>query len=157
MHSSWSARKCHIRIAIEHFHRVSKIIQFTGSLHIGVQVGKVICAVFGCSKQSGCDKDVSFHRIPTVTSIQGKDDSELRKKCRDGFLAAISRKDVDVKSFDNLRICSKHFTSGEPSALYNVDNPDWLPTMNLGYEKMDSAVKTRSVDKDTKELRKGKW
>ena len=91
----------------------------------------VICAVFGCSKQSGHDKDVSFHRISAVTSTQGKDDFELRKKHRDGFLAAISRKDIDIKSLDNLRICSKHFISGKPSALYHINNPDWL---NLGYE-----------------------
>ena len=43
---------------------------------------------------------------------------------------------------DNLTIFSKHFISGKPFALYNIDNPDWLPTLNLGYEKMDSGVKT---------------
>ena len=120
---------------------MGEILQFTGSRHIGVQVGMVICVVFGCSKGYGCDKDISFHRIPAVTSIQGKDDFELRKKCRDGFLAAISRKDIDIKSLNNLRICSKHFINDKPSALYNVDNPDWLPTLNFGYEKMDSGVR----------------
>ena len=61
-------------------------MQFTRSRHIGVQVGMVICAVFGCSERSGYNKDVSFHRIPAVTSIQGKDDFELRNAEMDFLL-----------------------------------------------------------------------
>ena len=45
-----------------------------------------ICAVFGCFKQSGHDKDVSFHRITAITSIQGKDDFELRNAEMDFLL-----------------------------------------------------------------------
>ena len=56
----------------------------------------VLCVVVGCSNRSGRDKDVSFHRIPAVNDKEGKEDYELRKRRRDGFLAAISRKDIDV-------------------------------------------------------------
>ena len=73
----------------------------------------VICVVIGCSNRSGRDKEFSYFRIPAVTDHQGKEDLELRKKRRDGYLAAISREDIDVDSLDKYRICSKHFEGGK--------------------------------------------
>ena len=35
-------------------------------------------------------------------------------------------------------MCSDHFVSGSPSALFDENNPDWAPSLNLGYEGMDS-------------------
>ena len=36
-------------------------------------------------------------------------------------------------------MCSDHFvSSGSPSALFDENNPDWAPSLNLGYEGMDS-------------------
>ena len=58
----------------------------------------VICAVIGCSARSDRDKDLSFYRLSTVTNHQGKEDYELRKKRLDGYLAAISREDINPKS-----------------------------------------------------------
>ena len=90
----------------------------------------VLCVVIGCSKRSGRDKDVSFYRIPKVITHRGKQEYELTKKRRDGFLAAIARdgiKDTDV--LRNDRICSRHFISGKPAYLYDETNPDWLPTV----------------------------
>ena len=56
----------------------------------------VICVVVGCSKRSGRDKDVSFYRIPAVSGHQGAQDFDLRKRRRDGYLAAISREDLST-------------------------------------------------------------
>ena len=50
----------------------------------------VIRAIFGCSSHSDRNKGISFHSISAVNSLQGKADFELRKKWRDGYLAAIS-------------------------------------------------------------------
>ena len=30
-------------------------------------------------------------------------------------------------------MCSDHFISGKPSLLYDSNNPDWVPSQNLGY------------------------
>ena len=79
----------------------------------------VICVVVGCSKRSDRDKDVSFYRIPAVNSLHGKEDFELRKKRRDGYLAAISRENIDTSALDKYRICSRHFVSGKPADLYD--------------------------------------
>lgn len=95
----------------------------------------VICCVIGCSKRSDRDKDVSFCRIPSATKYYGEREYELRKKRQDGYLAAISRQDIDVNSLEKYRICSRHFISNEPADLYDVDNPAWLPTLHLGHSK----------------------
>ena len=38
-----------------------------------------MCVVISCSKRSGCDKDVSFYRIPKVVSHRGKQEYEMTK------------------------------------------------------------------------------
>ena len=45
----------------------------------------VLCVVFGCSKRSGRDKDVSFYRIPKVIKNKGEDMEKLSRKRRAGF------------------------------------------------------------------------
>ena len=37
------------------------------------------------------------------------------------------------------KVCSAHFTSGAPAALFDQDNPDWAPNVNLGYDKTSST------------------
>ena len=95
----------------------------------------VLCIVLGCSKRSGRDKDVSFYRIPKVITGRGKQEYELSKKRRDGYLAAISRDNLREKILENDRICLRHFISGKPAYLYDQTNPDWLPSLHLGHNK----------------------
>ena len=33
-------------------------------------------------------------------------------------------------------MCSSHFISGKPGSLFDETNPDWLPTINMGYGPM---------------------
>ena len=95
----------------------------------------VICAVYGCSKRSGRDKNVSFYRLPALNKYQGRKNYELRLKRRAGYLAAIGRKNIAPKSLKNWRVCSRHFLSRKPAGLYDVANPDWLPpSLRLGKE-----------------------
>ena len=35
----------------------------------------------------------------------------------------------------NNHICSRHFLSGKPAKIYDKNNPDCLPTQNLGHKK----------------------
>jgi len=100
----------------------------------------VICVTVGCSNHSDQDKGVSFFSIPVDTGHQGKEDYELRKKRRDGFLAAVSTEDLDTKALlDKYRICSKHFVSKQPAYLFDTNNPDWFPTLHLGYDHTRSS------------------
>ena len=113
--------------------------------HIGAHVAMVQCVVFGCNNRSDSesDKGISFYRIPAVTDREEKADYELRKLRRDGYLAAINRKNLDLQRLDKYRICERHFISGiisgSPASLYDRTSPDWLPTLNLGYEASDSC------------------
>ena len=87
----------------------------------------VICVVIGCSNRSNGkkhDKRVTFHRIPTVTSHYGKQEFELTERRRAGYLAAISREDLDVNKLENYRICLKHFVSGWPASTWDETNID---------------------------------
>jgi len=89
-------------------------------------------AVYGCKVRLDEGKKVSFFSIP---DYQGKADYELRKKCRDGYLAAISREDIDTSVLHKYKICAKHFISGKPLYMYKVNDPDWLPSLHLGHKK----------------------
>ena len=105
----------------------------------------VLCVVIGCLKCSERDKEVSFHRLPAVHDREGKEDFELRKKRRDGYLAAISREDIDVNELQKYRICLLQFVSGKPADLYDTTNPSWLPTLSLGHEKSSSGKSNSSI------------
>jgi len=119
---------------------VYSCFRFTSSIQKEVRlcVRMVLCAVYGCSKRSGRDKNVSFYRLPAVNRPRRNTQKqrkayELRLKRRAGYLAAIGRKNIP-KSLKNWRVCSRHFLSRKPASLYDVNNPDWLPTLHLGKE-----------------------
>jgi len=111
----------------------------------------VICAVIGCSNRSGRDsaKGVSFYKLPKVTDYQGQRDRELRQKRLDGFLAAISREDIDPTTTEehDYRVCSRHFRSGKPAPLYCTNDPDWLPTLNMGHSKQATVSVSMHVER----------
>lgn len=61
-----------------------------------IHVVMVGCICFNCKKWSEVDTDVSFYRIPTVRTNQGKKEYELSLRRRGSFLAAISWENLDV-------------------------------------------------------------
>ena len=105
----------------------------------------ILCTIVCCSNRSDDGSVISFYSIPTVTDRYGEAEFELRKKRRDGFLAAISREDLDMTALHKYKVCERHFHSGKPAYLYNTTDPDWLPTLHLGHKEHGSAV-TRSLD-----------
>ena len=99
----------------------------------------VICAVFGCGNRSGRDKGIKFFRLPSVLTNQGRETECLSEKRRDTWLVRINRKDILLEQYYNTRVCSNHFVSGAPSKLYDNNNPDWAPSLKLGYESIDKT------------------
>lgn len=98
------------------------------------------CAVIGCSSRSGKGNEgVSFFRIPQVRSRLGNDYQELQKIRRMKWILALRRKDITEKKLEHFRICSKHFLKGKPADLLNRADPDWVPSLMMGY-----IVKTES-------------
>ena len=96
-----------------------------------------------CPNQEG-DHNVSFYRIPAIIQNQGKLELELSKRRRDGFVAAISREDLDLNDLEKYRVCSNHFVSGEPADLTDCTNCYWLPMTLLGHTKILPPTKAHS-------------
>ena len=80
-----------------------------------------------------------FHHLPAVSDHQGEKDYEPRKHRRDGYLAAVSREDLDYNAVDKYQICSRHFKSGKPASLYNTTHPGWLPKLHMGHNSVKPA------------------
>ena len=63
------------------------------------------------------------YSIPTVTDRYGQAELELHKKRRDGFLAAISREDLDMTSLHKYKVCEKHFYSWQAGVSLQYNGP----------------------------------
>ncbi|XP_072387116.1 uncharacterized protein [Diabrotica undecimpunctata] len=105
----------------------------------------VTCIVVNCGSRADRDH-VHFFRVPSVrNSFMFPHLTELSKKRRNLWLAAVKRDDLTESKIRNQRVCSKHFISGKPSPLTDEDHPDWVPSQHLGhvsmaYSKRKSAI-----------------
>ena len=93
----------------------------------------VICAIVNCHNRSDRDKNIRFFRLPAVISHQGARTLQLSTERQRKWIAKINRKDLTTERYASIRICSRHFVSGSPARLFDEANPDWVPTLNLGY------------------------
>lgn len=96
----------------------------------------MICAMVNCGNRSKRDKDKRFYRLPSVITHQGEQTLELSRRRQQEWLARIKRADLKPEQYSNTRVCSDHFVCGSPSALFDQNNPDWAPSLNLGYESV---------------------
>lgn len=74
---------------------------------------------------------MSFFKIPKVISHQGDKARELSERRRVAWLAKINRK--DWLPGPRSLVCSAHFISSKPASLFDETNPDWIPSLKLGY------------------------
>ncbi|KAL5245827.1 hypothetical protein ACI65C_013235 [Semiaphis heraclei] len=103
-----------------------------------------LCAVFACGNKT-LDKSLSFYRFPKVKVNAASDLNTQILKQRTAWLNALHRTDVQDSQLKNMRICSVHFKSGKP-ANYNDDkNPDWIPTLSMGYNSGRSKATTPAI------------
>ena len=73
-----------------------------------------------------------YFRLPSVVTHQGPQTQELSKKRQELWVARIRRDDLKPEQYPNTRVCSDHFAGGSPAQLFDVSNPDWASTLNLG-------------------------
>ena len=82
------------------------------------------CAVYGCSNRSNREKEKSFHRLPAIITREGSEIEELSRERRLAWIAALRRKDLTIEgNLSHVRVCSDHFQSGKPVALYQRTHP----------------------------------
>jgi len=60
----------------------------------------------------------------------------------------ISREEIDTSALHKYKICGKHFHSGKSIYLYDVNDPNRLPSLHLGHEK--GTVSSGSNDNVTR-------
>ncbi|KAK7909917.1 hypothetical protein WMY93_014601 [Mugilogobius chulae] len=72
--------------------------------------------------------------------------SEITRRRRMAWIAAIRRPDF---TFDKIpktaKVCSLHFHTGKPAYEMYTSDPDWAPSLNLGYTVTPSAPPNHSI------------
>ena len=99
------------------------------------------CSVFGCSNRSDREKDHSFHRLPKIITHLDEQTKEYSTERRSKWLSNIRRADLDGKKF--VWVCSDHFVTGKPAALFQKSHPDWAPTLRLGHSNVKEETSSR--------------
>ncbi|KAJ8983679.1 hypothetical protein NQ317_003467, partial [Molorchus minor] len=97
------------------------------------------CCVVNCGSVRSRDK-LKFFRIPAVLNFKHKHNlNELSARRRLKWLNAIKRADFPEHKQKDAVVCSRHFISGQPADLTDELNPDWVPSLNMGYNKQISS------------------
>ena len=71
--------------------------------------------IVDCASESGQYINISFSRVPSVITKEGKEAEELSKERRSRWSSAISRDECTESILKNDCVCSKHFVSGKAS------------------------------------------
>lgn len=72
-----------------------------------------------------------------MIECQGDKTQEISTARRAAWIAKINRKKWCPGP--GAHVCSMHFISGKPSTVYDTNNPDWAPSVNMGYECSTSS------------------
>ncbi|XP_055868594.1 uncharacterized protein LOC106070049 isoform X2 [Biomphalaria glabrata] len=102
------------------------------------------CCIIGCSNTSSKNKEIGFFGIPKVITRQGSSCEEITMKRRIAWLKAINRIDFTlnfVKGKKWIKVCGNHFKKGKPAYVQNVNDPDWIPNLKLGYDPEHKSIR----------------
>uniref|UniRef100_A0A1X7U9K4 THAP-type domain-containing protein n=1 Tax=Amphimedon queenslandica TaxID=400682 RepID=A0A1X7U9K4_AMPQE len=103
------------------------------------------CAVIGCSNHEHKDIKKSFYCLPGIIKHQGSETEPLTSRRQREWLATINRSDIKTSNYQYTLVCSDPFISGCPSQLYDTTNPDWVPSISLGYIRTASGPATSNA------------
>lgn len=95
----------------------------------------VCCLVVGCGSTSVRDNNLSYYRVPAISTRKGNVCYVLSQR-RNRWIAAIKRGDLTETKINCGRVCSKHFITGKPANWRDVDNPDWVPNKDMGHQSI---------------------
>ena len=79
---------------------------------------------------------------------QGEETEILSTERRTRRLAAISRADLTEKILEIDRVGGIHFQSGKAAYLWNRFNPDWVPSLHLGHDKLKESDETKEKQQE---------
>lgn len=101
----------------------------------------VQCCVYGCNNRSDNGGGKSFFKVPNIVSHHGEESLLLSTERRNKWFASINRKELNVCVKKDHRVCEDHFISKAPVKLFEKTKPDWIPTVNMGYQNIGSQNK----------------
>ncbi|KAH7959681.1 hypothetical protein HPB49_013038 [Dermacentor silvarum] len=84
------------------------------------------------SRRKNKPTNTNFFRISRIVVDRCERSKTLSTNRRTLWLARINRADLDPQN-PNLRVCGAHFVTGTPSDFFDSTNPDWAPSLHLGY------------------------
>ena len=88
------------------------------------------CRIVGCAKNRSNAPKQGFFRLPNMVNTD-ETSQKLPRQRRDIWLSRINRKDLTppqlAEKNSTLHVCG--------SQLFELSNPDWAPSLNLGYKK----------------------
>nr|CAI5819623.1 unnamed protein product [Callosobruchus analis] len=116
----------------------------------------LFCCVVNCGSRSKRDS-LHFYRIPQVLKHTHRTDlNELSALRRQKWLEAIKRQDLSETKIKNARVCSKHFVSGKPAELSDKLNPDWVPSVDMGYSSISESTATSKTERYERSIKRRK-
>ncbi|XP_072241412.1 uncharacterized protein [Leuresthes tenuis] len=109
-------------------------------------MGSRECCVKNCGRSSHDHRGmkllngISFHCFPAWRTNEGSHISELTRRRRAAWVAAVGRSDITFKCIpSSMRVCSRHFLSGKPAYEMLDSDPDWVPSLHLGHDELKSS------------------
>ncbi|KAL2086035.1 hypothetical protein ACEWY4_017094 [Coilia grayii] len=96
------------------------------------------CCVINC--RAAChdhateepDHELSFYSFPSWRRTEGEEISDLTKRRRMAWVAAVGRPDITFAKIPvSMKVCSRHFQSGRPADEMLEDDPDWVPSVHM--------------------------
>ncbi|XP_025756460.1 uncharacterized protein LOC109196785 isoform X1 [Oreochromis niloticus] len=117
------------------------------------------CCVIGCNVRSydrhGNKLGLSFYAFPTWKQFQGAQVSDVTKRRRRAWIAAVRRADIKFCSISRYHlVCSRHFHSGKPAYEMDQTNPDWVPTLHMGHSEIRTSHADRHRRRTQREQKK---
>ena len=120
-------------------------------------VSNTACGVAGSSNRRKNAPNAGFFGLPSVVTTD-KISEELSRDRRSQRLPKINQKNLTAcqlaEKNSTLHVCGKHFINGKPSALYETTDPNWIPTVNLGYELVTISSPESTVARNDRRKRR---
>ncbi|XP_062403872.1 uncharacterized protein LOC134094356 [Sardina pilchardus] len=117
------------------------------------------CCVISCKATSHdhqgkkLDNGLSFYRFPAWKQTGGTQLSDITKRRRMAWIAAVERSDLTFDKIPvSVKVCSRHFESGQPANEMLEDDPDWTPHLHLKQDDEPSDATTTTPGEDGDQL-----
>ncbi|XP_026017886.1 uncharacterized protein LOC113018754 isoform X1 [Astatotilapia calliptera] len=112
----------------------------------------VFCNVRSHDRQGNkLENGLSFHSFPAWKQNEGAHVSDVTKRRRLAWIAAVGRADIQFSAIPRyLLVCSRHFHSGKPAYEMDETNPDWVPTLRMGH----SEIPASSLDRHRRRMQR---